>query len=92
MCVVVPHITDAIQDWVVDVAHESVDSDQQQPQVCIIEVSILVGINRKYSRHMQFCCLCCSSVELLVTSKACHSLKHSDNFSSVQEKKTSVAC
>lgn len=40
---VVPHISDAIQDWVVDVAHQSVDNDQEQPQVCIIELGGTIG-------------------------------------------------
>ena len=35
---VVPHITDAIQEWVERVAKIPVDGDQKQPDVCIIEV------------------------------------------------------
>lgn len=35
----VPHITDAIQEWVVKQARVSVDDDGVEPEVCIIEVS-----------------------------------------------------
>lgn len=35
----VPHITDAIQEWVVKQAKVSVDDDDVEPQVCVIEVS-----------------------------------------------------
>ena len=40
LCIlVVPHITDAIQEWVERVAKVPVDGDNQTPDVCIIEVS-----------------------------------------------------
>lgn len=35
---VVPHITDAIQEWVMKQARISVDDDGVEPQVCVIEV------------------------------------------------------
>lgn len=35
---VVPHITDAIQEWVERVARTSVDNDSAEPDICIIEV------------------------------------------------------
>uniref|UniRef100_A0A8C1JJP6 CTP synthase n=1 Tax=Cyprinus carpio TaxID=7962 RepID=A0A8C1JJP6_CYPCA len=35
---VVPHITDAIQDWVMRQAKVPVDDDDVEPQVCVIEV------------------------------------------------------
>ena len=35
---VVPHITDAIQEWVERVARISVDDDPAEPDMCIIEV------------------------------------------------------
>lgn len=35
---VVPHITDAIQEWVMKQARVSVDDDGIEPEVCIIEV------------------------------------------------------
>ncbi|CAF4344132.1 unnamed protein product, partial [Rotaria sordida] len=37
---VVPHITDAIQEWVQRVAHISVDEDKAEPDICIIEVKL----------------------------------------------------
>lgn len=36
---VVPHITDAIQEWVMKQARVSVDDDDVEPEVCVIEVS-----------------------------------------------------
>jgi len=36
---VVPHITDAIQEWVERVAKVPVDGDSREPDVCIIEVN-----------------------------------------------------
>ena len=36
--VVVPHITDAIQEWVERVAKVPVDGESLEPDVCIIEV------------------------------------------------------
>lgn len=33
-----PHITDAIQEWVMKQARVSVDDDGVEPQVCVIEV------------------------------------------------------
>lgn len=38
---VVPHITDAIQEWVERVAKIPVDGDNATPDVCIIEVRML---------------------------------------------------
>ena len=35
---VVPHITDAVQEWVTRVAQIPVDGDEKVPDVCIIEV------------------------------------------------------
>lgn len=35
----VPHITDAIQEWVEKQAKVPVDDDDVEPQVCVIEVS-----------------------------------------------------
>jgi hypothetical protein len=37
---VIPHVTDAIQDWVEKVAHQPVDESGAPPEVCIIEVSL----------------------------------------------------
>ncbi|XP_070767556.1 CTP synthase 1-like [Enoplosus armatus] len=40
---VVPHITDAIQEWVMKQATISVDYDGVEPQVCVIELGGTVG-------------------------------------------------
>uniref|UniRef100_A0A7N5ZW91 CTP synthase n=2 Tax=Anabas testudineus TaxID=64144 RepID=A0A7N5ZW91_ANATE len=40
---VVPHITDAIQEWVMKQAKISVDDDGMEPQVCVIELGGTVG-------------------------------------------------
>ncbi|KAL8579490.1 CTP synthase 1 [Nucella lapillus] len=40
---VVPHITDAVQDWVTRVARISVDGDHKVPDVCIIELGGVIG-------------------------------------------------
>ncbi|CAL8258779.1 unnamed protein product [Boreogadus saida] len=40
---VVPHITDAIQEWVMRQAKVSVDEDGVEPQVCVIELGGTVG-------------------------------------------------
>uniref|UniRef100_A0A7S0RRZ8 CTP synthase n=1 Tax=Chlamydomonas leiostraca TaxID=1034604 RepID=A0A7S0RRZ8_9CHLO len=40
---VVPHITDAIQDWIQRVAHTPVDGHTGPPDVCVIELGGTVG-------------------------------------------------
>ncbi|KAM6936204.1 CTP synthase 1b isoform 1-T1 [Lycodopsis pacificus] len=40
---VVPHITDAIQEWMMKQARISVDDDGVEPQVCVIELGGTVG-------------------------------------------------
>ncbi|KAG8143248.1 hypothetical protein E2320_000509 [Naja naja] len=40
---VVPHITDAIQEWVMRQARIPVDEDGMEPQVCVIELGGTVG-------------------------------------------------
>uniref|UniRef100_A0A671NKZ3 CTP synthase n=1 Tax=Sinocyclocheilus anshuiensis TaxID=1608454 RepID=A0A671NKZ3_9TELE len=40
---VVPHITDAIQEWVMHQAQVPVDDDGVEPQVCVIELGGTVG-------------------------------------------------
>ena len=39
----IPHITDAIQDWIHRVAHMPVDGSQRKPDVCMIELGGTVG-------------------------------------------------
>ena len=40
---VVPHITDAIQDWIERVAHVAVDGSNGPPTVCVIALGGTVG-------------------------------------------------
>lgn len=40
---VVPHITDAIQEWVENVAKVPVTEDGKEPEVCIIELGGTIG-------------------------------------------------
>jgi CTP synthase len=40
---IVPHLTDAIQDWIEKVAHTCVDDTGETPDVCIIELGGTVG-------------------------------------------------
>ncbi|PAA74045.1 hypothetical protein BOX15_Mlig028419g1, partial [Macrostomum lignano] len=40
---VVPHITDAVQEWVQRVARVPVDSSDQIPQICIVELGGVIG-------------------------------------------------
>ena len=40
---VVPHLTDAIQDWIEDVAKVPVDDTNEAPDACIIELGGTVG-------------------------------------------------
>mmetsp|Transcript_78018 Transcript_78018/g.135240 ORF Transcript_78018/g.135240 Transcript_78018/m.135240 type:complete len:653 (+) Transcript_78018:31-1989(+) len=39
----VPHVTDAIQDWITDVARRPVDQSGQRPEVCLIELGGTAG-------------------------------------------------
>uniref|UniRef100_H0WI82 CTP synthase n=1 Tax=Otolemur garnettii TaxID=30611 RepID=H0WI82_OTOGA len=40
---VVPHITDAIQEWVMNQAKVPVEASKEQPQVCVIELGGTIG-------------------------------------------------
>lgn len=40
---VVPHITDAIQEWVMNQAKVSVDINKEDPQICVIELGGTIG-------------------------------------------------
>ena len=40
---VIPHITDAVQDWIIDVAKRPADGSEETPDVCIIELGRTVG-------------------------------------------------
>jgi len=78
---VIPHVTDAIQDWVEKVAHQPVDESGKAPEVCIIEVSSLVQFLRMKTGKLSMNCVS-SSEELLEISNRHLSLKLCDNFNS----------
>ncbi|XP_054021999.1 CTP synthase 2 isoform X1 [Dryobates pubescens] len=40
---VVPHITDAVQEWVMTQAKVPVDDDREEPQICVIELGGTIG-------------------------------------------------
>uniref|UniRef100_A0A8C6YAV5 CTP synthase n=1 Tax=Naja naja TaxID=35670 RepID=A0A8C6YAV5_NAJNA len=40
---VVPHITDAVQEWVMNQAKVPVDGDKKEPQICVIELGGTIG-------------------------------------------------
>lgn len=40
---VIPHITDAVQDWIIDIAKRPADGSEETPDVCIIELGGTVG-------------------------------------------------
>uniref|UniRef100_A0A673V550 CTP synthase n=1 Tax=Suricata suricatta TaxID=37032 RepID=A0A673V550_SURSU len=40
---VVPHITDAVQEWVMNQAMVSVDGHKEEPQICVIELGGTIG-------------------------------------------------
>lgn len=51
---VIPHVTDAIQDWVEKVAHQPVDESGKAPEVCIIEVSSVVQFSRMKTGKLKY--------------------------------------
>lgn len=54
--VVVPHITDAVQEWVMNQAKVPVDDDKKEPQICVIEASIEPFRLYVYSDHNELLC------------------------------------
>lgn len=40
---VIPHITDAVQDWIEEVAHRPADGEEGTPDACVIELGGTVG-------------------------------------------------
>jgi CTP synthase (UTP-ammonia lyase) len=76
---VVPHITDAIQDWVERVAQIPVSqSSDKRPDVCIIELG------------MHFLFILVQKAELLEISNLLHLLKQCVSFNSVSVMTISV--
>lgn len=55
MVQVVPHITDAIQDWIERVAAIPVDGKEGPPDVCVIELGGTIGNCCILNIHMYIC-------------------------------------
>lgn len=90
---VVPHITDAIQDWVEQVAREPVKGTQK-PQVCIVELGGTIGDIEgmpfvEAFRQFQFRVgrenFCCAHVSLVPTPRSTGEPKTKPTQSSVRE-------
>lgn len=90
---VVPHITNAIQDWVEEVAREPVNG-QREPQVCIVELGGTIGDIEGMAfveafRQFQFRVgrenFCCAHVSLVPTPRATGEPKTKPTQSSVRE-------
>ncbi|KAJ0178714.1 hypothetical protein K1T71_005489 [Dendrolimus kikuchii] len=91
---VIPHITDAIQEWVQRVAHIPVTSDGAPPRVCIIELGGTIGDIEGMSfveafRQFQFRVkkenFCCAHVSLIPMPKSTGEPKTKPTQSSVRE-------
>lgn len=48
---VVPHITDAVMDWIITVAQQPVDDTKTIPDVCLIELGGTVGDIERYNPY-----------------------------------------
>ncbi|KAL0832909.1 hypothetical protein ABMA28_001053 [Loxostege sticticalis] len=91
---VIPHITDAIQEWVQRVAHIPVTKDNAPPRVCIVELGGTIGDIESMSfveafRQFQFRVkrenFCCAHVSLVPMPKATGEPKTKPTQSSVRE-------
>ncbi|KAL4705963.1 hypothetical protein ACJJTC_019318 [Scirpophaga incertulas] len=91
---VIPHITDAIQEWVQRVAHIPVTADNAPPRVCIVELGGTIGDIESMSfveafRQFQFRVkkenFCCAHVSLVPMPKSTGEPKTKPTQSSVRE-------
>ncbi|XP_013200751.2 CTP synthase [Amyelois transitella] len=91
---VIPHITDAIQEWVQRVAHIPVTAENTPPRVCIVELGGTIGDIEGMSfveafRQFQFRVkrenFCCAHVSLIPMPKATGEPKTKPTQSSVRE-------
>lgn len=90
---VVPHITDAIQEWVERVAHTPVRGSSQ-PQVCIVELGGTIGdiegmpfveAFRQFQFRVKRENFCCAHVSLVPSPRATGEPKTKPTQSSVRE-------
>lgn len=91
---VIPHITDAIQEWVQRVAHIPVTPENTPPKVCIVELGGTIGDIEGMSfveafRQFQFRVkrenFCCAHVSLVPMPKSTGEPKTKPTQSSVRE-------
>ncbi|CAG9136687.1 unnamed protein product [Plutella xylostella] len=91
---VVPHITDAIQEWVQRVSHIPVTSDNAPPRVCIVELGGTIGdiegmpfveAFRQFQFRVKRENFCCAHVSLVPQPKATGEAKTKPTQSSVRE-------
>lgn len=91
---VVPHITDAIQEWVERVAKISVDGDEQLPDVCIVELGGTIGdiegmpfveAFRQFQFRVKRENFCCMHVSLIPQPKTTGEQKTKPTQNSVRE-------
>jgi len=91
---VVPHITDAIQEWVERVAQVPVDSTKEIPEVCIIELGGTIGdiegmpfveAFRQFQFRVKRENFCCVHVSLVPSPKTTGEQKTKPTQSSVRE-------
>ncbi|XP_078033895.1 CTP synthase [Augochlora pura] len=91
---VVPHITNAIQEWVERVANQSVTEDRAQPDVCIIELGGTIGdiegmpfveAFRQFQFRVKKENFCCAHVSLVPQPRSTGEPKTKPTQSSVRE-------
>lgn len=91
---VVPHITDAIQEWVERIARQSVSVDDTEPDVCIIELGGTIGdiegmpfveAFRQFQFRVRRENFCCVHVSLVPQPKSTGEQKTKPTQSSVRE-------
>lgn len=78
--VVVPHITDAVQEWVMNQAKVPVDDDKKEPQICVIEVSMELFRLHIYNEHNELICFLFATFCKKVTLKFYEEQKFKDTF------------
>ncbi|GLH10259.1 CTP synthase [Gryllus bimaculatus] len=91
---VVPHITDAVQEWVERVANQSVTANGTKPQVCIIELGGTIGdiegmpfveAFRQFQFRVKKENFCCAHVSLVPQPRSTGEHKTKPTQSSVRE-------
>ncbi|KAE8748974.1 hypothetical protein FOCC_FOCC004380 [Frankliniella occidentalis] len=91
---VVPHITDAIQEWVERIAHIPVDESNEAPQVCIVELGGTIGdiegmpfveAFRQFQFRVKRENFCCAHVSLVPQPRSTGEPKTKPTQSSVRE-------